>query len=159
MNKDDFRTFLEAEDMKNRGAGVIPVSRKTGKALLCKRAEGQSYPGSWCGFGGKMEVGETSREAALRELMEEAGIPASKVDLIDIGTYRDGDWRFHQYLGVVDYDESFAPNPRKASAWEVSDHVWVKPDDIRGLGALHPGLAHVISKELDRMNAIGQNGR
>jgi 8-oxo-dGTP diphosphatase/2-hydroxy-dATP diphosphatase len=53
-----------------------------------KRGFGQ---GLWNGFGGKVQVGESLRDAALRELREEAGIEASDIRkrgtlLFDIAT-------------------------------------------------------------------------
>ena len=42
--------------------------------LLLKRAKGKIYQGQWRMIGGKVEPGETSWQAALRELKEETGL-------------------------------------------------------------------------------------
>src|SRR5579862_3174906 len=48
--------------------------------------------GKWNGFGGRVEPDETSREAACRELQEEAGLIASADDCEEVGriTFLDG---------------------------------------------------------------------
>ena len=48
-------------------------ARREGKILLLKRAMGEA-PGAWYLPGGAVDAGETVEEAAVRELMEEAGI-------------------------------------------------------------------------------------
>ncbi|PWN07176.1 NUDIX domain-containing protein [Rhodohalobacter mucosus] len=42
--------------------------------LLLRRAKGKIYHGQWRMVGGKVKSGETSWQAALRELMEETGL-------------------------------------------------------------------------------------
>jgi len=54
-------------------AGIIV--RSNNKVLLCKRNSEGSLPGYWSCPGGKMESGETPKEAAIREFMEETDLP------------------------------------------------------------------------------------
>lgn len=54
-------------------AGIIV--RCKNKVLLCKRNVQGSLPGYWSCPGGKMENGETPKEAAIREFMEETDLP------------------------------------------------------------------------------------
>lgn len=54
-------------------AGIIV--RCNNKVLLCKRNNEGSLPGFWSCPGGKMEEGETPKEAAIREFMEETDLP------------------------------------------------------------------------------------
>jgi len=42
--------------------------------------------GKWNGFGGKIEPGESPRDAAVRELLEECRVRIRTVDLTDAGT-------------------------------------------------------------------------
>ena len=46
----------------------------TPEVLLAQRPEGKVFAGYWEFPGGKVEPGETMREALLRELQEELGI-------------------------------------------------------------------------------------
>lgn len=157
-----FRRFVEDRERKDReGAGVIPLSTSTGKLLLCKRAEGQSHPGTWCGFGGMMNEGEKPEEAALRELREEAGISGRKVTLLKSVTYEAEGFPFHNFIGLVDLPDTFAPSPGKEHKWEVASHAWVLPKEARSLGKLHPGFEFVLRREASRLDGLdaGRPGR
>lgn len=46
--------------------------------LMLKRASGKIYEGQWRMVGGKVQKGETSWQAALRELDEETSLPVVK---------------------------------------------------------------------------------
>jgi 8-oxo-dGTP pyrophosphatase MutT (NUDIX family) len=65
-------------------SGVILKYRD--KFLLCKRNENQSHPNQWFIPTGKIERGETPREAAVRELYEETDFELSENDIDFIGT-------------------------------------------------------------------------
>jgi ADP-ribose pyrophosphatase YjhB (NUDIX family) len=62
-------------------------------------------------FGGVVAVGEGWREAAGRELAEEAGVavPASALHPLGEGTYADGDVSAHARLYLVTHDGPFHP--------------------------------------------------
>lgn len=69
--------------------------------LLCDDTEGldvllirrgrDPYVGKWALPGGRVERGETARQAAVRELHEEAGIVVDADDLTPVGIYDDPD--------------------------------------------------------------------
>ena len=54
------------------------------KVLLGLKKRGLGC-GKWNGFGGKVEPGETVRQAAVRELVEESGAVVKPEDLEDVG--------------------------------------------------------------------------
>ena len=56
-----------------RVAAAVLV-RDDGKVLLAQRLAGTPYPGYWEFPGGKLEAGESARDALVRELDEELGI-------------------------------------------------------------------------------------
>jgi 8-oxo-dGTP diphosphatase len=60
-----------------RVAAAVLV-RGDGKVLLAQRLHGTPYPGYWEFPGGKLEQGESPREALVRELAEELGIVVSR---------------------------------------------------------------------------------
>ena len=65
-------------------SGVILKYRN--KCLLCKRSENQSHANQWFIPTGKIERGETPREAAVRELYEETNFELSETDIDFVGT-------------------------------------------------------------------------
>ena len=65
-------------------SGVILKYRD--KFLLCKRNENQSHANQWFIPTGKIERGETPREAAIRELYEETDFELTENDIDFIGT-------------------------------------------------------------------------
>jgi len=60
---------------------VIAVVIREDRALLVRRAN-PAGAGLWGFPGGKIEFGETVREAAIRELLEETGVQAEAQDII-----------------------------------------------------------------------------
>lgn len=62
-------------------AGVVCV--KDGQVLLVRRGT-PPMTGQWSLPGGRIEPGETAKEAALRELHEETGVEARLAGLIDV---------------------------------------------------------------------------
>lgn len=55
---------------------VAGVVSRGGRVLLCQRPAGEHLPLKWEFPGGKIEAGETAREALLRELREELEVEA-----------------------------------------------------------------------------------
>ena len=60
-----------------------------GHILLTRRAKGKSFQGTWETTGGAGQVGETSRQAIVRELFEETGIHAREDEFDFLGSDRD----------------------------------------------------------------------
>ncbi len=70
------------------------------EVLLVKRKK-DPYQGMWCLPIGFAETGEEVREAALRELQEEAGVTGEIIRLIDVDTV---DNYFYGSLAIVTYE-------------------------------------------------------
>jgi len=68
---------------KKRYAGVV-VKYKD-KVLLAKRNNLGSFPGMWSIFGGRVEEGEDTRDAAKREFFEETSIDINDKDISFVG--------------------------------------------------------------------------
>lgn len=62
--------------------GVYALAIKDGGVLLIKKARG-AYTGTWDLPGGSLEFGETPLEGLSRELLEETGLFAKEVNLLD----------------------------------------------------------------------------
>ena len=78
----------------------IPVTRSK---ILLGRKKVRWGAGKWNGFGGKIEKGETSEEAAIRELREECGLYThenflEKVAVLKLYINEDPKFLMHTYL-------------------------------------------------------------
>ncbi|GAA5163698.1 Nudix family hydrolase [Viridibacterium curvum] len=60
--------------VKKVDVSAAVITRPDGRFLLGQRAEGTFYPGYWEFPGGKVEPGETPRDALVRELSEELSV-------------------------------------------------------------------------------------
>jgi len=65
---------------------VAALIRSGNKVLICQRSEKQSRALKWEFPGGKIEKGETPREALVRECSEELGISVSVGELVSQNT-------------------------------------------------------------------------
>lgn len=70
---------------------VTAIMKKNGKVLLGQRPEGNTLAGQWEFPGGKLELGESPKEALHRELHEELGIRAEIGDLKIANSHKFGD--------------------------------------------------------------------
>ncbi len=84
--------------------GVGAVVMKGSEILLIRRGK-PPKAGEWSLPGGAQELGETTREAAVREIKEETGLEVDLLDLLDVIDFidraEDGTIRYHYSL--VDY--------------------------------------------------------
>ena len=90
---------------------MLPVSHKHSlrAVLLCKRTlDAPIHPAYWSLFGGRIEPGEQPKQAALREVQEELGIPPNKIRLADLCDVRvsraDGSHTLRYFCSVLDLD-------------------------------------------------------
>lgn len=98
------------------------LQRSTGEVLVCQRPPHKLYPGEWEFPGGKVEPGESAREALDRELREELGIRVTAARRlirlrhdypelsVDLDTWR-----------VTGWEGEPVSNEHPASAWVAPD--------------------------------------
>lgn len=116
-------------EMMSSAAGVLFLSKKTGRVLFQLRNSDKRYKHTWGFWGGMIEENETPYEAIKRELIEEIGsLPEiSKLNPIDI--YQSTNKQFIYYSFVAVVDNEFIPVLNKESAgyaW-VDIGVWPMP--------------------------------
>ena len=122
------RKYIGQECLILVGSGVIIY--KNGKVLLQKRRDN----GLWADHGGCVEIGESVEETAKRELFEETGLIANRLDFFNIYsgkdmlyTYPNGDktyliitlWICEDYSGEIKIDKN-----------EVEELKWFDVNEI-----------------------------
>ena len=107
---------------------LIPVNKK-GEVLIQDR---ENYkPLRWGYFGGSVEVGETVKEALIREAKEELVKDISDAKVVELGIFEDiiggKEVRRHTFIMSVDV-ESF-----KYNVQEGKGAKWVSPEEMEDL--------------------------
>lgn len=111
--------------------GAIAVVIENGKVLLAKRRNPPDA-GLWGFPGGHVELGETARAAAARELREETGIIADPLDYltnIDVLRRDDRGGITAHYLLAVVLCDYVSGTPEAAD--DVEDAAWVPIASVR----------------------------
>lgn len=101
------------------------VIRVDGKYLITKRKEGTHLAGYWEFPGGKVERGETTKEALTREILEEVGLEIQVNRLL-----RES---FPEYPEIIVHMNFFACDilSGEATAIECAEIAWIKPDEFK----------------------------
>lgn len=110
--------------------GVGVVCFRDDRVLLIRRA-GPSIYSEWSIPGGGQELGETTREAALRELMEETGIEARLIGLVDVvdSVRHDDAGRVRYHYTLVDFAAEWVVGEPVAGD-DAADAKWVALSEI-----------------------------
>lgn len=128
------------------GVGVVIVKGRD--VLLIKRGQPPRL-GEWSIPGGHQELGETVRETAVREVMEETGLVIANLRLIDVvdafGKHPDGSLRTHWTL--VDFRADWVSGVPMAGG-DAADAVWMPAEEALALD-LWPETIRVITTALD----------
>ncbi len=130
------------------GVGVVVV--RDGRVLLVRRGRPPAE-GRWSIPGGAVELGETARQSARREVREETGLDVEigeVVDIVDIISRDErGDIEYHFLL--VDF-RGHAPRGDLSPDDDVTEARWASLEEIASLPvteSLPPLLAKVFASD------------
>src|SRR5579863_3068126 len=131
---------------------VLAVVVRGERALIVQRAQ-QPNQGRWGFPGGVLELGETVREGAMRELAEETGILAEPADILNVhdAIQRDAQGRvqFHYTLiavrGIWRSGEGEPADDAAAVAWVSRAEI------VAGLYPTFPTLLPLFDLALGRI--------
>ena len=131
--------------MKTVLVSAVALIDRDGRVLLAQRPAGKSMAGLWEFPGGKVEKGETVREALCRELYEELGIKVEAAVPFKLLDYRYVDrrvlldvWRVTRFTGE--------PAARESQPLEWRAVTDLNPDEFPA--ANRPIISELRSEEL-----------
>jgi 8-oxo-dGTP pyrophosphatase MutT (NUDIX family) len=122
---------------------------------LKRRQDDRHFPGKWCFPGGKIENGETSFDALIREVNEEVGLPPTD-DFSFIGKYRtttDEGKRVY-LISAFQLKYSFPVSIRLSN--EHSDIKLCTPNEVLELELAGPVSEAILSKYFEAINIEGE---
>ena len=128
--------------------GVGALIADSGRIVLVRRGSLPSL-GEWSIPGGLVKVGETLKDAVIREAFEETGLQVEPYDLVELL-----ERIFHDQAGRVQYHYVLADYLCRAvggaliAGSDVTDAAWVDREQLPELG-LAPVTLRVALKALD----------
>jgi len=134
----------EYPDAPRVGVGAIVIHE--GRVLLVRRGRAPAL-GLWSVPGGLVELGETTVDAARREVEEETGLDvriAGLVGVLDRVT-RDADGRVRYHWVLVDYLAYPQSNDTITAGSDAAEVRWVTIDEVERL-PITDGLADMIKR-------------
>lgn len=131
------------------GIGVVVF--RGDEVLLIKRGK-PPVSDRWSIPGGAQEIGETVREAALREVAEETGIEIEIVGLIDVvdGITRDAEGRAKYHYTLVDFAALWVSGEARAAS-DAAAARWVHRDAVAGL-ALWDETRRIVARAAEMID-------
>ena len=110
------------------GVGAVVLD---GDLVLLVKRGGATLPGKWSIPGGLVELGETTREAVVREIAEECGIEIELVDVCGVldRVVRDPEGRVRYHWVLVDY-LAVARGGTLCAGDDAVDARWVRIDEV-----------------------------
>jgi len=101
---------------------ALAIPQRDGKLLVAQRAAGTHLEGFWEFPGGKIEEGEDPAAAARRELAEETGLRAGRLEPLTlvVHDYSEMPLRFHVFL-ARDVTGDLKQEPGRQWVWKCYD--------------------------------------
>lgn len=132
----------------------VLVVHTDGQVLLMRRSADKASFATYyeATAGGSVLKGETSLEAARREVLEEMGLALGKLDLLYQRSLHEHGCHLDRYLARVDGDKTAI----RHQAGETDHHVWISPVDLPDFLDKHPIIPSHIQDLRDYMLQIDE---
>lgn len=134
--------------------GVGAVIVRDARVVLVKRGRAPLL-GEWSIPGGLLEVGETLRQGAEREALEETGLTVRATELLGVfeRIVPDDEKRMRYHYVLIDFLCELISGELKASG-DAADARWLSPDELGDL-ALPEDTAAVLRLGLEKAGTAG----
>ena len=112
--------------------GVGAVIVHDNKVVIVQRGT-EPLKGQWSVPGGALEIGETLRECAAREALEETGLHVKAGEVLEVfdAIYRQPDGRVQYHYVLIDFQCRLLGGELRAGA-DALDAKWVTVEDLEG---------------------------
>ncbi|WP_369269902.1 NUDIX domain-containing protein [Streptomyces sp. R11] len=112
---------------------IVAVLLRADRVLAIRRGPAVARPGYWQPLSGKIEPGETQREAVVREVREEVGLSVVPLAKVWESETDDGRFRLHWWTANPETGD-VVPDPG-----EVAEARWVTPAEFLSLAPVFEG--------------------
>ncbi|MFC8092945.1 NUDIX domain-containing protein [Streptomyces sp. NPDC057301] len=112
---------------------IVAVLLRADRVLAIRRGPAVARPGYWQPLSGKIEPGETQREAVVREVGEEVGLTVVPLAKVWESETDDGRFRLHWWTANAETGD-VVPDPG-----EVAEARWVTPQEFLSLDPVFEG--------------------
>ena len=129
------------------GVGAVVIHR--GLVALVRRSA-EPRRGEWSIPGGLVELGETLRQTAEREALEETGLTVEASEVLEVfeNLQRDSQGKILYHYVIVDFECRFVSG-NLAAGGDASEACWAGADELKALGVSDAAMK-VIRKGFSR---------
>ncbi len=134
------------------GVGAVIVHDQ--RAVIVRRG-GEPLAGEWSVPGGVLELGETLRQGAEREALEETGLTVRAGEVLEVfdSIVPDASGRTQYHYVLIDFLCEYVSGDLRAGG-DAADARWISLSDLPQL-SLRPSIEAVLRKGFEAANKPG----